>query len=159
MNKEHQMKINYDRLNLPGKIYYWIEETWTGLDPRSTYTQQASSISKSLDNMGYIEKGWKDGIVVMAFFIPDRNGVVQLVCVDTPEELNSYVKKNEAHVRMAPANRKVSQMISWEAGKDSFLTMIARTKVRASYEQQGLRQPSEEDLEVEAQKVLEEELS
>lgn len=144
------MRIRADKLNEPGKTYYWIQETWPGFSPTLSYKEQAAILKRRADALSYVEQGWQDGLVVMLFNLPDRGGFMQLVCVDNADQLNAYLKTNEANVCLPPDCRKITRMIHWDSGKDAFLQMIARLTVRAKYEAQNLAQPKQVDLNKEA---------
>lgn len=144
------MRVRSDRLNEPGKLYYWIEETWPGFPPTTSYRDQAAILRRRADALSYVEKGWDDGIVVMLFNLPDKAGFLQLVCVENPEQLTTYLRTNEAHTCLSPDCRKVTAMAHWDSGKEAFLQMIARMVVRAKYEVKQEVQPSQLDLNTEA---------
>jgi hypothetical protein len=144
------MRIRLDKLGDRSKFYYWVEEYWPGFSPTLSYQEQARLLRRQADSIEYVERGWDEGRVVMLFSLPDRGGFIQLVAADSPEDFANYLKCNEAHVRLPPENRKITPTLSWDAGKDAFLQMIARLSVRASYEASGATQPAERELNTQA---------
>lgn len=144
------MRVHYDKLGDPKKKYHWVEEYWGGFSPALTYQEQHRALLRFSDSLEYVERGFEEGNVVMLFNVPDRSGIVYLVATDTTEEFASFHKTNEAHVRMAPGQRKVHGMVDWDVAKEAFLQMIARLSVRASYEKNGHVQPRDAELDQEA---------
>lgn len=148
------MRIRPDALQLEGKAYYWVEEHWPGFSPSHTYIEQAAILRRRRDSISYVESAWEEGKVVMLFDLPDKAGFIQLVCVDSAEDLVGYLRGNEAFSMLPPECRKVTRMVHWDAAKDAFLTMIARLHVRAKYEAAGEMQPTEAALMAEAAKSI-----
>jgi hypothetical protein len=144
------VRIHHDLLNLPNKHYFWVEEYWNGFSPTLTYQEQHQALLRYADSLDYVEHGWEEKKIAMLFQLPDRSGIVYLALADSPAEFAEFLKTNEAHVRMAPEQRKVRAMLDWETAKEGFLQMIARLTVRASYESSGHRQPPEHELDAEA---------
>lgn len=144
------MRLHADMLNLPDKQYHWVEEYWNGFSPTLTYQEQHQALLRYADSLEYVVRAWEEKKVAMLFQLPDRSGIVYLTVNDSLADFSSFLKTNEAHVRMAPEQRKVRHMVDWDVAKDSFLQMIARLTVRATYEKNGHLQPHEEALDAEA---------
>lgn len=149
------VKINKDALdNLEGKQLFLVTEQWQGLSPATSYKEQADAVSRALDSVEYIERAVERGDVVMAHKPQAMIATMQVVAVDHLEQLSGYLKSNEAHARLPNTNRTVQPLSDWDASVESFNMMLARAEVRARFEEQGLAQPSQMDLETEAQSLL-----
>ena len=149
------MKINKDALaKSQGKMKFLVSEYWQGLPPTTTYEQQAEAVARALDSVEYIERAVGRGDVVMAHKEKSRTGTTQLLAVDRLEDLNNYIKGNEAHARLPPSNRTVLPLVDWDEGVRTLEMMITRAEVRARYEREGQPQPSQDLLGQEAEALF-----
>jgi len=144
------MKVNKDALTAAGKLHFLIEETWQGMEPTASYQAQAAALKRSMDSVEYIERAFQQGTVVLAHKKADAASIIQLVAVDNLEQLNNYIKSNEAHARVRPENRKVTPLTDWNSARETHLLMITKMEIRAEHERDGTPQPSLDDLEREA---------
>lgn len=149
------MKVNEQALLDSGnKLMFLVTETWQGLAPSATYSQQAEAVSRALDSVEYIEQAVATGDVVMAHKDSGSSVTMQMVSADTLEDLNHYLKSNEAHARLPLSSRQVLPLSDWDAGMATFRRMVARAEVRAEYEKRGLKQPNQAGLDKEADAIL-----
>jgi hypothetical protein len=137
-----------------GKLMFLIAEQWQGLSPTASYADQAAAVSRALDSVEYIERAVERGTVSMAHKNALAASTVQLLSVSSMEELNEYLKVNEAHARLPQINRVVLPLSDWDQGRKVFDKMLARAEVRAAYEAKGESQPSQDRLDREAEELL-----
>ena len=118
------MKINIAGLTDKSKMHFLIVETFQGMEPTASYTEQAHAVRRSLDAVQYVEDAFKKGTVVMAHKEASSPTTYQIVAVNNNEELNDYLKANAAHARVRPELRKVVPLSDWNAGVQTFEKML-----------------------------------
>ena len=151
------VKINKKALdNSDGKMMVLITETWQGMPATAGYVEQDGAISRALDSVEYIERAIDRGDVLMAHKKDNKVSTTHLLGVDELEQLNSYIKSNEAHARLPKDNREVLALSDWDASLRDFDVMISRAEIRARYDLEGRPQPSQDDLDGEAANLVKE---
>jgi hypothetical protein len=85
---------------------------------------------------------------------PTETRTIQIVAVKNNEELNEYIKGNEAHARLPTERRRVVPLADWESGRKTFERAIAVAEVRAEYEEKGTKMPARRELLIEAEKRM-----
>jgi hypothetical protein len=139
------MKINIEKLQDKSKKHFLIIETWQGMEPTSSYTEQAKAVRRGLDALEYIEDQFQKGVVVVAHKEASSPTSYQIIAVDDNEGLNDYLKANAAHARVRPELRKVVPLSDWDAGTETFKKMIEElerlAKEEEKYEAKGEFRP------------------
>lgn len=139
------MKINLDGLRDSSKMHFLIVETFQGMEPTATYTEQAHAVRRALDALEYIENAFQKGTVVMAHKESSSPTSYQIVAVSSNEELNDYLKANVAHARVKPELRKVVPLSDWNSGVKTFEAMLRDlerlAKEESSYAEKGEFRP------------------
>ena len=129
------MKINIEGLKDKSKQHFLIVETFQGMEPTASYTDQAHAVRRSLDALEYIEEAFQKGTVVMAHKESSNPTSYQIVAVENNEELNDYLKANSAHARVRPDLRKVIPLSDWNSGVETFESMLSNLERLAKEEE------------------------
>ncbi|MGE6744154.1 hypothetical protein ACQKGC_28280 [Allorhizobium pseudoryzae] len=149
------VKINEKAIgNVEGKQMFLITEVWQGLSPATSYQDQAAAVARALDSVEYIERAIDRGDVVMSHKPDNQVATIQLVAVDSLDDLSTYIKSNEAHARLPSMNRTVQPLADWDKSVRDLDELVARAEVRARFEKQGLAQPRREELDSEVREAL-----
>jgi hypothetical protein len=129
------MKINIEGLQDKSKQQFLIIETFQGMEPTASYTDQANAVRRALDAVDYIEDQFQKGVVVMMHKEASSPTSYQIVAVNNNAELNDYLKANVAHARVRPDLRKVVPLTDWNSGVETFEKMISDLETLATEEQ------------------------
>ncbi len=128
------MLLNSKLMATTGKFHYMIIEKWPGASPADDYFQQAKALRRHIEGIGYIERGFRDGVVALALLLAGNQGTAQLICVDGPEHFAEYVGNIPTQVPPAADDRLIVTMGNWDMARKGLVHMISTMRKLAGEE-------------------------
>ncbi|WP_406631934.1 hypothetical protein [Amycolatopsis sp. WGS_07] len=128
------MLVNEGPLRDPAKQKFLVLERWGGLDNAADYREQAQSLRRSLDSIEHIEKSYAQNQIVTMHKPEAAAAMTTIVAVDDNRELDSYIRGNVAHARMASQDRQVLPLTDWDDGRAELAALIHQMETLAETE-------------------------
>jgi hypothetical protein len=134
------MLINVSLLTTSGKQHFLIQERWPGQDATTDYVGQAQTLRRALDSVEHFEKVFNEGNVVgFAHKGISYQCVFTLACVDTIEQLDSFIVDNAPHTRVGADFRRIMPLVPWDSGRANLVSVLHRLEELAAEERDSVQ--------------------